>query len=119
MKKKFNWLGFIALIIWDIGAIQYLFYSMAFTNNILSMSSQTSAMKSAFNVYYIVLFIILILADLYICCNNIWMIVLGTINLAWYGIYTHFQVSPLSIVGCILVILAGVYGTKTSKNKNA
>ena len=114
MKKKFNWLGFIALIIWDIGAIQFILLAMNFTNSIFSISNEFNSIRTTYNVYWIILFIILILGNLLICRNNIWMICLGVINLIYYGVSLQFKVSPISIIGCILVILAGVYGLKTN-----
>lgn len=116
-EKRFNWIGFIALIIWDIGVIQYLFYAMTLTNNLLSLSSETSNLKLGFSMYYVILFIVLIIVDLCICRNNVWMIILGSINLLYYGIGLHFNVSPISIIGCILIILAGIYGLKNSESK--
>lgn len=116
MKKKFNWLGFIALIIWDFGFIQFLMFAMSATNSMISFMSSVqpspdaSKMQTAFSAYYIILLIILLLTNLMICKDNKWMICLGVANLIWYGVSYHFNVSPLSIVGCILVVIAGIYG---------
>ena len=110
MKKKFNWIGFIALIVWDLGFIQFLMFAMAMSNSLLSMLPDSSNLQIGFSAYYIILLIILILGDLIICRDNKWMICLGVANLIWYGVSYHFNVSPLSIVGCILVVIAGIYG---------
>lgn len=118
MKKKFNWLGFIALIVWDFGLIQFLIFAMSMSNSILSMLPDSSKLQVGFSAYYIILLVILILFDLVICRDNKWMICLGVINLIWYGISYHFNVSPLSIIGCILIIAAGVYGIM-SENKSS
>lgn len=119
-KKKFNWLGFIALLIWDYGLIQYLLWSMGMTNALLDMGSFGAGTKNFFSGYYIFLFIILVLVDLGICRDNKWMITISVANLIYYGVACHFDVAPISIIGCILVLAAGIYGLiKENKVKNS
>lgn len=118
-KKKFNWLGFIALLIWDYGLIQYLLWSMGMTNALLDMDSFGAGTKNFFSGYYIFLFIILVLVDLGICRDNKWMITISVANLIYYGVACHFDVAPISIIGCILVLAAGIYGLiKENKIRN-
>ena len=123
MKKKFNWLGFAALVIWDISVFYYISFAMRFSNALLSMSSETKGLQSFFNIYYIIIFVLAILIDLVVCRDNIWMIILGAGNLIWYGVSCKFQVPILSIIGCILIIAAGIYGlvtsNKTKKNDSS
>lgn len=123
MKKKFNWLGFVALIIWDIGAFQYLYFAMRFSSALLSMSSETKGLQSFFNIYYIIIFVLAILIDLVVCRDNVWMIILGAGNLIWYGFECQFQVPIFSIVSCVLLVAAGIYGlvtsNKTKKNESS
>lgn len=115
MKKKFNWLGFAALVIWNISIFYYISFVMRFSSALLSMSSETKGLQSFFNIYYIIIFVLAILIDLAVCRDNIWMIILGAGNLIWYGVGCKFQVPILSIIGCILIIAAGIYGLVTSK----
>lgn len=120
MKKKFNWLGFAALVIWDISIFYYISFAMRFSSALLSMSSETKGFQSFFNIYYIIIFVLAILIDLVICKHNIWMIILGLGDLIWYGVEWQFQVPIFSIVSCVLLIAAGIYGLVTAnKTKNS
>ena len=121
MKKKFNWLGFAALIVWDIGAMQSALALMQVSNAFFSMSSQTRGIQSYFNVYFIILFVLAILVNLVICKHNIWMIIIGAgdlIWLIWCGIDYKTYIPVLSIIGCVLVIAAGIYGLVTAKKSD-
>lgn len=116
-KKKLNWLGFIALVVWDFGFIQYLLFSMGMTNVLLTIGSSTNELKSFFNICYIILLIILLLFNLSICNQNKWLITLGIANLIWYGVEYHFDVYPFAIIGCILLIIAGIFGLKADSKQ--
>ena len=110
MKRKFNWLGFIALIIWDIG---FYYYFAAYVGlwNVLAISvGADKSFVGIFNIYYIVLFILCILVNLAVCRNNKLMVTIGVANLIYYVIVCQFDVAPISIIGCILVLVAGIYG---------
>ena len=120
MKKKFNWLGFIALIIWDIGFIYYFAFVVGLWNFWAISLGADKTFVGIFNIYYIILFILLILIDLAICRDNKWMITIGVANLIYYAVVYHFDVAPISIIGCILVLVAGIYGLiKENKTKSS
>lgn len=114
MKKKFNWLGFIALIIWDIGFLYYFAITVGLWNAYAISLGADKSVISTFNIYYFILFVLLIIVDLLICRDNKWMITIGVINLIYYAVVCQFNVPPLSIIGCVLVLAAGIYGLKTN-----
>ena len=119
-KKKFNWLGFIALIIWDIGFIYYFLYYVGLWNALAISVGTDASILGFFNISYLILLILFILIDLAICRDNKWMITIGVANLIYYGVVCHFDVAPISIIGCILVLAAGIYGlTKENTIRNS
>ena len=117
MKNKFNWLGFIALLIWDFGFIQLWMFLFGMNNLLFDIGNFSGGVRNIFNIYYIVLFICVILFDLTICRHNRLLIALGVINLIWYGVAYQFNVYPFPIVGCVLIILAGIYGLHREKKE--
>lgn len=120
MKKNFNLLGFIALIIWDIGFIYYFLYYVGLWNTFAISVGTDASILGFFNASYIILFILFILIDLAICRDNKWMITIGVANLIYYCVACHFDVAPISIIGCILVLAAGIYGLiKENKIRNS
>ena len=120
MKKSFNWLGFIALIIWDIGFIYYFLYYVGLWNAFAISFGVDKSFIGTFNIMYLIILVLFVLVDLAICRDNKWMITISVANLIYYGVACHFDVAPISIIGCILVLAAGIYGLiKENKIKNS